>query len=107
MHRRDHETFDRVELLDSGALFVGLAGTGDPDYQFVYRAAAGVSWDPLLRGFRSEPMREWPAARWFSHIVSVVRSELGVHLVPANDVSWKNLSEPGRSEIQRVALRAP
>jgi hypothetical protein len=105
MDERAHETFDRVEVLDTGELLVGLAGTGNPSYQHVYRAAAGVYWEPTMRGFKSTPMREWSASRWFSHIVSVVRSEIGVELVPADIISWGGLSETDKGEIQQAALR--
>ena len=105
MDKRDRETFDRVEVLDTGELLVGLAGAGNPSYQHVYRAAAGVYWEPTMRGFKSTPMREWSASRNFSHIVSVVRSEIGVELVPANVISSGRLSEIDKGEIQQAALR--
>jgi hypothetical protein len=58
-----------------------------------------------MRGFKSTPMREWSPSRWFSHIVSVVRSEIGVELVPADIISWGGLSEMDKSEIEQAALR--
>jgi hypothetical protein len=106
MDRRDRETIDRVEVLDTGELFVGIAGAGNPAYEFVYRMAAGVSWDPTMRGFKSTPMKEWSASRWFSHIVAVVHSEFGVALVPADAIAWRSLSEMDQSEIRQAALRA-
>ena len=105
MDKCDRESFDRVEVLDTGELLVGLAGAGNPSYQHVYRAAAGVYWEPKMRGFKSTPMREWSALRCFSHIVSVVRSEIGVELVPAEVISWRSLSEIDKGEIQQAALR--
>jgi hypothetical protein len=37
--------------------------------------------------------------------VSVVRSEIGVELVPADIISWGALSEMDKSEIEQAALR--
>jgi hypothetical protein len=105
MKTRNHETFDRVEVLDTGELLVGLSGAGSPTFQYVRRAAAGVYWEPTMRGFKSTPMREWSASQWFSHILSVVRSEVGIELVPADAISFKGVSEMDKREIQQTASR--
>jgi hypothetical protein len=106
MNACEREVFDRVEILDTGELLVGLSGAGSPAYQHVYRAAAGVYWDPGLNGFKSTPIREWSVPRWFSHLVSVVRSEIGVELVPADAIRWGRLSEQDKLDIERTAWPA-
>ena len=93
------ETIDRVEARDTGELFVGVAGAGSPAYEYVYRAAAGVYWDASTRGFRSTPMDGRSAAWWYSHIVDVVRSELGVELALGREVKWRNVSEAAIEQI--------
>ena len=99
----DREKIDRVEVLDSGELLVGLAGAGNAAYQHIYRAAAGVSWEPSLRGFKSTPMREWSAARWFAHIVTAVRGEFGLELVLAEVIDWRGVSDLDRRAIEQAA----
>lgn len=96
----DQLTVDRVETLDTGELFLGLAGPGNPTYEYVYRAAAGVYWDATMRGFKSTPMRKQSASWWYSHIVAVVRSELDIELKLGSDVEWRNLSEADQDQIK-------
>lgn len=97
------EIVDRIEVLDSGGLFLGLQGAGQPAYEHVHRAAGGVYWDASRGGFRSTPIREWTAAQWFSHMASIVRAELGVELVLAGDVAWGNVSDEVQRELRRAA----
>ena len=49
----DSEIINKVEVNDSGELFLTLEGNGKPMYQYVYREAAGVYWDETLHGFKS------------------------------------------------------
>lgn len=98
----DQETVDRVEMLDTGELLLGLAGAGNPTFEYVYRAAAGVYWDASMGGFKSTPMQARSASWWYSHMVAVVRSELNVELKLGNDVAWRNLSEFERDEISNL-----
>jgi hypothetical protein len=106
MNAENREFIDRLEILDTGELLVGLSGVGNPAYQYVYRAAAGVYWEPTLIGFKSTPIKEWSASRWFSHIVSVVRSEIGIELILADAVSWGRLSETDKVEIEQAVSQA-
>lgn len=102
----DRETINRVELLDTGELFLGLKGRGKSLYQYIYREAAGVYWDQGKCGFKSTPIKEWPCSQWYKQIVSVVRSGLGVELVLADDVVWSDVPEQERIKIQREKDRA-
>ncbi len=70
-------------------------------YQSVYREAAGVYWDQDRLGFKSTPMKERSCPQWFKQIVGVVRSGLGVELILGANVSWINVSEQQKAEIQR------
>lgn len=96
------EIINRVELLDTGELLLGLESSGESMYQYVYREAAGVYWDSNKHGFKSTEMKEWSCAQWFGHIVGVVRSGLGIDLKLGADVSWLNISENHRAEIQNT-----
>lgn len=75
------ETIDKVYVTTSGELFLALTSEGELMYQYVYREAAGVYWDNESHGFKSTPMKEKPCSEWFSHIVGVVKSGLGLELV--------------------------
>jgi hypothetical protein len=97
----NHEIINRVEVLDTGELLLGLEGQGHPMYQSVYREAAGVYWDQDRLGFKSTPMKERSCPQWFKQIVGVVRSGLGVELILGANVSWINVSEQQKAEIQR------
>jgi len=95
----NHETIDRVELLNTGELILGLVGKGNTTYQYVYREAAGVYWDEKYLGFKSTPLREWTCSDWYNHIVTIVRSGLGVELSLAGKVDWVNIPS---SEIEKI-----
>ena len=94
------ETINRVEVFDTGELFLGLESQGQPVYEYIYRAAAGVYWDQDKIGFKSTPMKEKTCFQWFRHIVDAVRSELGVELKLGTDVIWLNVPAQQKEEIQ-------
>ncbi len=86
-------------MLDTGELLLGLESQGKPMYQYVYREAAGVYWDEIRHGFKSTPMKDWSAPKWFSQIVAVVRSGLGVELSLGENITWRNIPEQQQAEI--------
>lgn len=94
------EIVNRIEVLKTGELLLGLEGLGKSMYQHVYRAAADVYWDQSEHGFKSTPMREWTCSQWYKHIISVVRAELGVEISLAKDVSWSDVPEIDKAKIQ-------
>ena len=98
-----HEIINRIEVLDTGELFLGLESQGQPMYQYIYRAAAGVYWDQDRIGFKSTPMKERSCSQWFKRMVDTVRSELGVELKLGSDVIWQIVPEQQKIEIQREA----
>lgn len=87
------EYIDRIELLHTGELFLGIRGPGHAGYQHVYREAAGVYWDADKAGFKSTELKNWTPSEWYAHMVEIVRSGLGVELVIAEKVDWKRLTE--------------
>ncbi len=96
----DIEIINRVEVLDTGELLVGIESKGKPIYQYVYREAAGVYWDEGRRGFKSTSMNEWTCSQWYSQIVEIVRSSLGVELRLSKNVTWQSIPEKDKNEIQ-------
>lgn len=83
----DSEIINNVEVTDAGELFLGLEGNGKPMYQYIYREAAGVYWDEKRCGFKSAPLKEWSCSKWYSHIVSIINSGLGVELRLSRDAA--------------------
>ena len=97
------ESINRIEVLDTGELFLGLESQGQPVYEYIYRAAVGVYWDQDEIGFKSTPMKEQSCLQWFKQIVTAARSELGVELKLGSDVIWLNVPAQQKTEIQREA----
>jgi hypothetical protein len=93
-----------VELMDTKELLLTIAGVGQASYQYVYREAAGVYWDPAKQGFKSTPLIKWSCAQWFRQIVEIVKQELGVELVLAAEVTWQRIPEQDRLEIEASAV---
>jgi hypothetical protein len=98
----EREIIKGVCLNDAKELLLILEGGGKSMYQYVYRAAAGVYWDNENCGFKSTPIIDWSCAKWFSHILSSVNSELGVELVLGKSVNWQNLPETDITEIKQL-----
>lgn len=104
MHWGETEYINRIEILDTGELFLGLEGQGKGMYQYVYREAAGVYWDPTLKGFKSTELREWTPSQWFVHMVEIVRIGVGVRLVLRDAIQWNGISESEKAAIVATEL---
>lgn len=100
----DEAIINRVEVLSTGELFLGIEGSGCSDFQHVYREAAGVYWDPVRVGFKSTPMKELTCSQWYLQIVAVAKSGVGVRLSLSKAAAWKNVPEQEVEEIQRNAI---
>lgn len=96
-----YEIINRIEVLDSGELLLGLEGQGDLGYQHVYRAAAGVYWDSLLNGFKSTRVKGWSCVQWVEQIVSTLEAELGVGVVLSEVVNWSGVPETEIALLQK------
>ena len=94
------EQVELVEVLETGELFLGLKSEGDPSYEYVYRAAAGVRWDSSRHGFESAVMKDMSVPDWYSHILVAVKSELGVTLVLSKSVTWANVEEEAKTKVR-------
>lgn len=62
-------------------------------WQYVYREAAGVYWEPDLGCFVSTPPREWTPQKWYQQIVSVVRSGLGLEMFVSPETKYESRGE--------------
>lgn len=70
----------KVAVLDDNRIAV-FPKTKRADFQYVYREAAGVSWDDASGCFVSSHLRSWSSQMWFEHILSTVESGLGLQMV--------------------------
>ncbi len=104
MNWYETEYINRVGLLDTGELFIGIDGNGNTDYQYVYREAAGVYWDPTLKGFKSTELKEWTPSQWFVHMVEIVRQAVGVRLAMLDSVHWRGISEQEKAAIKSQTI---
>jgi hypothetical protein len=92
-----------VSIHEDGRLLIRPRVAND-GYQYVYRAAAEVSWDPALACFVCPRPREWSYLRWFQHARDAVRSELGCDLRITERTSWTNIADVLRSEISSASI---
>ena len=95
----DSEIINKVRVIEGGELLLGIEGNEKPMYQYIYREAAGVYWDPALNGFKSKGLKDKSCSVWFSHIVSIVKSGLDVELQLSSKTSWENIPEKDKNEI--------
>ena len=100
MNWGETQYIDRIEMLDTGELFLGIANKGDADYQYVYRETAGVYWDPSLNGFKSTQLKEWTSLQWFLHMVEIIRQGVGVRLLLLDTVQWRGISDLEKAAIE-------
>ncbi|HYD78557.1 MAG TPA: hypothetical protein VEC06_02015 [Paucimonas sp.] len=98
------EVISTVELLEDGELLLQLESGGKPSYQYVYRAATGVYWDPDRKTFKFSTQKDGKYAQWFEHIVKVVRDEMNVDLQLGENTTWKHFPNEDRDAIQRAAI---
>ena len=93
------EIIKAVQIDESGEIQILITGEGDPSYQYVYRAAAGVYWDNDKKGFKIKIPEKTEYPKWFKHVVSVVKDEAGINLKLSKDVQWNNVSSQTKNEI--------
>lgn len=70
------------------------------DYQYVYREAAGVYWDQAMGCFVSTLPQEWSPQKWYQHIVSVVRSGVGLQMTLTRDTEYESSKDGFEASIK-------
>lgn len=93
------EIINKIEISESSELWLIIRSPGNPDYQYIYREAAGIYWDNDIKGFKSTPRKSWTYLEWFNHIVSLVSSALSVSLILDKNIEWNNVPEDVKNEI--------
>ncbi|WP_156035437.1 hypothetical protein [Microbulbifer sp. HZ11] len=94
------EEISKVEIVESGEMYVILKNGGKPMYQYIYREAEEVCWVEGMKGFKSPQPRKWSYSDWYEYIVSVAASGLGISLYLTNNTIWQNVPENSKSEIR-------
>jgi hypothetical protein len=74
----------------------------DDSFEYVYRAAAEVSWDPACVCFTCPKPHGWSYSQWFQHARGAVQSELGCDLKVTGRTIWTNVTDVLREEICSV-----
>lgn len=100
-----NEIIKEMVLNDENELLLKVI-EGSPDYQYVYREAAGVNWDENQKGFKSTPIREWTVFECFFHITDILKSSLNVELTIDENVQWKNIPVKEKIKI-KIPLQQP
>ncbi len=95
----EREFIKKIYVNGDSELVLILENDGKPEYQYVYRGAAGVYWDQEVKGFKSTPMKELSCSGWFTQIIEVVKSELGVELFLSPSSSWHEIPT---EEIEKI-----
>jgi len=93
---------EEVSVHEDGSLRLRPA---DGDFEYVYRAATGVRWDPETRELVAPPPREWTYVDWFRQIVRAVNEEFGQTLAITSATRWTNVAPEIREELLRGLTR--
>ena len=93
------ELISNVELTADGTLRLRLMSVGSSSYQYIYRAAAGVYWNPAVNAFEFATRNEGQIDQWFWHVSHAVLEELGVRLQLDIGVTWTNIPVEVRSSL--------
>ena len=87
----------KVELDGKGRLLLYPAGER---YDYIYRAAAGVTWEPQGQFLHFGDPRGLTYPVCFQQIISVVASEYGHHLALSKHTEWINVPADLRNAIE-------
>ena len=90
---------EKVSVLPDGRLGV-FPKIKDSLYQYIYRAAAGVSWNENEGCFQSTEPKEWNYQKWYRQILSVANSpDLGRRLVLNEKTEFDGPEEDFKEKI--------
>lgn len=72
-------------------------------FEYVYRAAAEVTWEEARSCFVCPRPREWSYSRWFQQARDAVRGELGLEFKITPSTAWINVTDALREDICSVS----
>jgi hypothetical protein len=91
----------KVAVLPDGRVAV-FPQSKSADYQYVYREAAGVYWNQEMGCFVSTAPQEWSPHKWYQHIVSVVKSGVGIKMILTPGTEYESKDE-GFADLIKLA----
>lgn len=69
-------------------------------YQYVYREAAGVYWEQESGCFVSTPPGDWTPQQWYQHIVTIVKTGVGLQMVLTPETEYDSKQEDFEESIK-------
>jgi len=94
------EAIAEVGIDAKGRLFVRPSSTS---FDYIYRAAMGVNWDPGLGRLYGPKPKELDQLQWFERIVGAAAAEYDIHLTLGPQVNWSNVPDQLRRAISAKA----
>ena len=76
----------------------------DDKYEFIYRDASGIRWDPENRCLYPFEPKELPHHEWLKIIRNAVMSEYGDDLVLTKLTHWENVDYETRMECEKDGM---
>ena len=93
------ESIDTVTITKENTLLLTLQSGGKSEYEYIYREAAGISWNKIHKGFESTTLKEdLSCSQWFSHILKITK-ECNIEITLSPNVKWNNVPE---NEIENI-----
>lgn len=89
----------KVEIDYSGKLHLTPEKSQFP---LIYRTATEVHWDNIKKTLYSPKPKEWSYLDWFSHIISVAKTECLTELLLSDETDWINIPEELKREITKA-----
>ena len=94
-----------IRIDDESRLCLSLHSDDPADYEFIYRAASGVSWDRESHTLCSGIPRTASYAEWFAIIRNAVAGEYGEQMSVTKRTIWMNIGTDTKSEIFEICTQ--
>lgn len=88
---------DEVAIDSAGRLLVRPVAPAT--FEFIYRAALGVTWSPESRSLSTPVPDEWTHFEWFTQVHGAVKSEYGQLLIISPSTQWSSVPMPVQVQI--------
>lgn len=89
-----------VKILPTNELSVTPVSDSNDNFQFIYRAATGVTWNDDEQCFMSPAPKEWSYFDWYKNIIATVFSEMGINLIITPQTKWEDIPAGLQREIK-------
>lgn len=90
------DAISEVGISEEGGLYVRPSSA---TFEYIWRAAMEVHWDPHRRRLFGPTPREWTYVDWFKQIVAAAADEYGTQLRLTPETAWTNTPDAVRTEI--------